>query len=413
MPVLTLDELVKACRAGGSSCLTSRTELAPAGGPEAAVAPAKFASPRNEKAGVYAYERRFIDGVNRQTVLIDSKQSQLNRAESVLVQAIVDGDPLLARLPRIEVIYDRGERQERYLDLELPHRAFDGHIRAGTVENGPVTDNSFYRALRNASPANARPLLDASPATLVFGGWDSTRKARQGRWRSLLVGEIIGVCADEERPAKKGGARVDPVGMQVNLSGDKLKAIAEAQRDELSTKNYQEIIKEANAASKKEEVVSASKLGLGGIPPNLTALAGVACERIIRAHVFSFAALRQIRFGSAPEQDEACRALLAALALNALARSDAELSLRANCDLIEAGPTVVTLDRRHGNVDELTSLSIDEADDLLAAALDLAEQKAQVSWDGVTFSVVGNNDIVENASDDNEDAEDGNANGDV
>jgi len=56
-------------------------------------------------------------------------------------------------------------------------------------------------------------------------------------------------------------------------------------------------------------IVSASMLGLGGIPPTLEALAGVACHRIIRSHVLSFAALRQIRFGSSPEGDAACRAL--------------------------------------------------------------------------------------------------------
>jgi len=70
-------------------------------------------------------------------------------------------------------------------------------------------------------------------------------------------------------------------------------------------------------------------------------LAGVACHRIVRSHVLSFAALRQIRFGAGPDGDAACRALLAALALAALARSDAELVLRANCDLVEAGPAQV------------------------------------------------------------------------
>src|SRR5436853_121218 len=79
-----------------------------------------------------------------------------------------------------------------------------------------VTGLEAYRASRNASPANARTLLDASPVSLVFGCWDSSRSARQGRWRSALTGEIVGFCADD-RPASKGGARVDPVGMQVQL----------------------------------------------------------------------------------------------------------------------------------------------------------------------------------------------------
>src|SRR2546429_7795431 len=95
------------------------------------------------------------------------------------------------------------------LDLTLPHRVFDGHIRAGTVDGQPVTQRDAYRAMRNASPANARTLLDASPVSLIFGSWDSSRSARQGRWRSALTGEIVGLCAGD-RPRAKGGARVAP-----------------------------------------------------------------------------------------------------------------------------------------------------------------------------------------------------------
>jgi CRISPR-associated protein Csb1 len=350
---------------------------------------------------LYSYERRFVDGVIRETVLVDSKQSQLNRAEAALLQAIADGHEILSRLPRIEVVYHRGEQEERYSDLELPHRAFDGHFRAGTIDGIPTTDHPSYQAIRNATPANARPLLEASPATLVFGGWDATRKSRQGRWRSCLVGEVIGVCADRDT-AKKGGARVDPLGMQIKLSGAKLKELVEAQRSELSPNTYAKLLKESKSA--KGEGVSASTLGLGGIPPNLTALAGVACERIIRSHVLSFAALRQMRFGGDAAGDTAGRALLAAIALNALARSDAELCFRANCDLVEAGPPLVTVDRRNGTVDEVGHLDIDASDMLLAAALRKAEECLSVKFDGPVLEVTGNPDVLAGVVDE-EDAE--------
>ncbi len=396
MTTITLDLLLEACQTGGPSCLSSRTQLAPAGGWQTSVGPAKFAGPRGTD-GVYAYEQRFIDGNQREAVLIDSKQSQLNRAEAALAQAIADGHPILTRLPRIEVVYDRQGVQERYSDLDLPHRAFDGHIRAGTVNGVPVTDLPFYRAIRNANQVNAIDLLQASPATLVFGGWDSSRAARQGRWRSLLVGEVIGVCATAEHEARKGGARVDPVGMQVKLAGPALRAIAQAQHTELSEKNYKKLLEAANKA--KGETISASGLGLGGIPPSLTSLAGVACDQIIRTHVLSFAGLRQLRFGKGRDGDVACRALLAALALNGLARSDAELSLRANCDLVEAGPAVVTLDRRHGQTEGLSSLSIIEADEVLRGALVNAENVAGVTWQGIALTVQGNPDIVAGVTD--------------
>jgi CRISPR-associated protein Csb1 len=189
--------------------------------------------------------------------------------------------------------------------------------------------------------------------------------------------------------------------MKIELTATALKQLAEQQKSELSDK----LFKKATSA-KGDKLVSASMLGLGGIPPTLEALAGVACHRIIRSHVLSFAALRQIRFGSGPAGDAACRALLGALALNALARSDSELVLRANCDLMEQGPTQVRLDQRRGQTLELPSLSIEAADDLLASSLSHAERVAGVTWDGVVLRVTGNPAIVAGAID--EDSEAGN-----
>lgn len=396
MASIDLDILLAASSPGGSTCLTSVTELAPAAGEHASVAPAKFAAD-GKRMGAYAYETRYLDGAPEQAVLIDSKQSQLNRAEDALRNAITDGHPELARLPRIVVRYERGGVATEYSDLDLPHRAFDGHIRAGSVDGVPVTQLDQYRAIRNADPANARALLDASPVSLVFGSWDSSRATRQGRWRSVLVGEIVGFCAND-KPTAKGGARTDPVGMQIQLSGVALKELAESQRAELTAKTFNEIVKDAGQA-KGDKRVSASRAGLGGIPPTLEALAGVACHRITRSHVLSFAALRQIRFGAGTEGDSACRALLAALALNAVARSDAELVLRANCDLVESAPAQVGLDQRGGRTLDVTPLSIPAADELLVAALSHAERVAGIVWSGVVLRVTGDPAIVAGAAD--------------
>lgn len=402
MTVISLDLLAEACSPGGASCLTSVTSLEPAAGAHASVAPAKFASSSpNDRKGAYAYERRFLDGEPRTAVLIDSKQSQLNRCEAGLALAIAEGHPLISRMPRVTVTYERDGVREEFSDLTLPHRVFDGHIRAGTAGGVPVPQLEAYRAVRDATTANARALLDASPVSLVFGAWDSSRAARQGRWRSALVGEIVGFCADE-RPGLRGGARVDPVGMQIQLGEADLRALADRQRSELSAKLYGKTVKDA---AKAKAPVSASMLGLGGIPPSLETLAGVACQPIIRSHVLSFAALRQIRFGAGPEGDAACRALLAALALNALARSDAELCLRANCDLREAGPARVEIDQRHGGRLGLEPLTIAAADDLLGQALDAAERAAGVSWDGPVLRVAGDPAIVAGAVAEDEDGE--------
>ncbi len=401
---ITYDLLRGACQAGGPSVLVSTTELAPAGGPMASVAPARFVTPGANSHATYAYEHRFVDGAAARVVILDSKQSQLNRAEASLAQAIADGVAPLTRVPHVEVTYSRDGERECFTDLELPHRAYDGHIRAGSVGGKPATEHPTYRAARNATPANARALLEFSPITLVYGGWDATRKSRQGRWRSALVGEIIGVLADQsfdQRSAPmRGGARVDPVAMQVQLGKTAMIAIADAQRGELSPKLYEKIVKAAKSADEKAAgPTSASTLGLGGIPPTLEQLAGVACTRIVRTHVLSLATLRQIRFGTNPDGDAACRALLAALALNGLVRSDAELYLRANCDLVEAGPTCVSIDRRAGSSNVLEPLDIPSADALLAEAIDAAGRDAGVAWSGQVFAVEGNPEVIASADD--------------
>ncbi|WP_213455092.1 type I-G CRISPR-associated RAMP protein Csb1/Cas7g [Rhizomonospora bruguierae] len=404
MRSLDLATLLVAGSPGGSSCLTSTTALEPAGGRHASVAPAKFAE-RNKKGGVYAYEQRFLGDESRYAVMIDSKQSQLNRAEQALAQAIEDGHPLLSRVPHVQVTYEREGALEHYFDITLSHRVFDGHIRAGTIDGQPTTQTEAYRAVRDATPANARALLETSPVTLVFGGWDSSRRSRQGRWRSALVGEIVGfvsVSRDKTgalakpEPGMRGGARVDPVGMQINLNKKVMTETAERQRADLSPTTYDEIVKAANGI-KSGEAKSASALGLGGIPPTLDQLAGVACDTIIRTHVLSFATLRQMRFGAGVEGDAACRALLAALALNALARSDAELYLRANCDLVEAEAPKVRLDQRGGAFVDVEPLSIDAADLLLSEALAHAEKVADVTWSGLAMRVTGNPDIISGA----------------
>ena len=398
MSTISLPHLLDACRPGGASVLTSVTPLEPAAGPHASVAPAKFLEGKGRTAKpVFAYERRFWDGEAVTAVLIDSKQSQSNRLEAAVSAAIADQGPVLARTPRIELRFEDGQV---YSDIDLPHRAFDGQIRAGTINGEPATAAQEYRELRNATVADARPLLERSPITLLLGGWDASRKTHAGRYRSLLVGEIIGILSDQGRDpevnqSKRGGARIDPLGARIQLDQAEREAIADVQKSELSDKAY------TNSYGKGGK---SSSLGLGGIPPSLEQLGGVTCRAIIRSHVLSFAALRALRFDSpTPEGDVACRALLAALALNGLARSDAELLLRANCDLVEAGPAVVTLDKRYGQKENFEPLSIEQAQELLSAAIDNAVQAANLTWDGSILVVEGNPAILAAAADDAQD----------
>lgn len=403
---IKFEDLKKACAPGGASTLVSVTELKPAAGEHASVAPAKFVEGNKS---TFAFETRYIDGEAARVVLIDSKQSQLNRAEAAIMQDIRAEHPVMRKLPRIEVTYENDGKSISYTDLELPHRFADGHIRAGKIDGQPATAHEKYRAVRNSTPADLSALLDTAPAAAVFGGWDSLRKKNQLRLRSALVGEIIGVLADQARSgeaqlSRRGGARVDPLEMSVRLSAVDMEQLVKSQEGELSDKfisKRREDIKKA----KKDTALSGSVLGLGGIPPQLEALGGVACQKIIRSWVLSFATLRQLRFGKNEEANIAARALLAAFGLSAIARAEQELYLRANCDLVEAEEPQVTLDGRYGNTRPMNHITVELADDLLAQAIDYAQSHHVAHWDGQILTVTGNPVILRGAVAESEDAE--------
>ena len=419
---ITLADLIENVKLGGGSVLTSITELEPAAGPHASVAPAKFV---DGSKSVFAYETRYIvekpegqdepkkeedskdaekavKGKPQTVVLIDSKQSELNRAEAAIEQGRQYGDEAAVKIPRAVVTYKTENGPVEYTDMELSHRIFDGHFRAGTIDGKLITENDQYRALRNSTPADMSALLNTAPAALLFGAWDSTRKSNQVRLRSALVGEIIGVLADQEpgaehRQARRGGARVDAVAASVKLDAKELSSLVDNQEAELSAKNVAARRKEVKTA-KADARISASTLGLGSIPPSLEETGAVACRRIIRSWVLSLATLRQLRFGTDETKNVAARALLAALGLNAIARAERELYIRANCDLIESSAPVVTLDQRFGKKKTFAPLTVEHTDQLLLEAIENAKKAGVADWNGQTFKVDGDPIIIKNAT---------------
>lgn len=398
MSSLDLSMLVSACTPGGASVLTSVTDLVPAGGSLAGVAPARFV--RGNDA-TYAYEDRF-DGEKEESVkvvLIDSKGSQANRVEAALAQGIGDGHPQLKLTPRIELRYPG---RDPISCLELPHRAWEGHLRAGTVEGTPLVKHPAYVEARNVTAANARPLLELSAASVGFGSWDASRRKDQVRFRSPLVGEIVGVLAAPDAPPPlRGGARVDDISPSVRLTPDNFERVLDRQQHELSGANLEKLRKAVSEARKKKTLISAAALGLGNIPPSLDSLGLVSCRKIVRHHVLSFAALRQLRFGLGYDGDVSVRAMIAAWVLTGLAYSDAELNLRANCDLREAGPSRVVLDGRYGAEVELEPLNPQAMSSVLDDAIRAAVAEG-LRWEGQVLHVDGDPSIIEGAEHDDD-----------
>ncbi|MEU6855248.1 type I-G CRISPR-associated RAMP protein Csb1/Cas7g [Rothia kristinae] len=403
---LTFDHLLTACSAGGATALTIRTDLAPAGGEHATVAPPRYVSGGNTPT--FAFETRFIDGAPVNTVILDAKQSVSNRDEMAVLQARQDEDSpaheVLSRVPTIQVSYEGGT----YTDLEVPARAYEGHFRAGTIDGTPATHHEKYLAVRNASPSNAAAVFTTSPTTALYGGWDATRKSNQARFRTAFTGEVIGVTAEQREgyataSPTRGAGRTDVISPSVKLDAKTLESIVAGQKDELSATNLGKI--EAQVKKAKDKPISLAALGLGSIPPSVDQnLGGVACSRIIRTRVLSFAALRQLRFGGTAAADAAHRAVLAAYGLLASALSESELVLRANCDLVEDDAPNVVLDQRRGKKLELAPIEVEDGVALLEQALAHLKEVAGVEWNGEVLEITGNSAITASASTDEPEA---------
>lgn len=342
----------------------------------AVVAPARYAGTSGSE---FVFETRYVDGQFRPTVLIDSKGSQSNRSEDGLLAAREIGEPA-SLVPTVAVRYS----SRTLLDLELPHRIYDAHVRASTERGVPVVQQGWYRALRDAPMPDLSPLFCAAPATLAFGGWDSSRKRGQVRLRSLYVSELFGVVAEGDPVSRRSGARLDPFGQDFHIAPDEYKQLLDVQRDHMSDKTVAKLDKEIATAEKKGNgtLVSAAPLGLGGVPPATDAPFGVSVPDVRRARCYSLAGLRRLRFGGTEDEDVAARTALLALLLLGAAYADADPDIRAYCDV--AAPQGQTL-LDTGPVD--LDLSIEACTAFLADSI--AALPERLAWSGQMIELDG------------------------
>jgi CRISPR-associated protein Csb1 len=382
---MRLSELSNSLRRGGPATLNVPAVYHVAEG--AVVAPARYAG---RSGSEFVFETRYVSGEFRRTVLIDSKQSQSNRAEEGLIAARREGSSA-AQIPVIEVRY---QGRAPLSDLELPARCFDAHIRFATEEGRPVVACDWYRRLRDSTHADLSPLFLTAPAALAFGAWDSSRKSGQLRLRGLLVSELFGVVDDHEgRLSRRSGARLDPLGQDFNIGLSEFEQLLEVQREYLSPKLVEKLCKElADAHKKKSETISASGLNLGGIPPGVDSPFGVSVPEVRRARTYSLAGLRRLRFGGSAEEDVHARAALLAMLLLGAAYGDADPDLRAYCD-VSAPQASTFLDDEPVELD----LSIEACEAFLTEAI--AALPGRLRWAGRVRHLVGDEALNRGAGD--------------
>lgn len=222
--------------AGGSAAaIRIVTRLEPVGHERDKVFPPTYAG------GEYALEKRYpATAANVPThengaqskgdespvhaVLLHSVAGQANLLEEALKAAIterrVDGIPIL------KVTFDgtaaAGYLPEAITVLDAPHRVFDAIFRdseVSSMNDQPAvgfSETNTGKSIAKASLANATPLYEWSPTSLLFGCWNSASDKVPGKIKGNLkfaraiVSEIVGY--EIEQGVRVGG-KGDPAGI--------------------------------------------------------------------------------------------------------------------------------------------------------------------------------------------------------
>lgn len=339
----------------------SRTSLQPAGGPGDKVFPPTYLGAK------YAEEERVdpATGQRIKCVLLDSVQSQANRMEEALQEAVDRGR---LQLPLLVVDFSGVELIDpigRISSLQVPHRASDAILRDSVVDGTPFRSSEYGRRIDEADVANATPIFEVCPTALLFGMWDSTgpKGGLGAKFARAIVSEIVGIDAEI---GTRTSSRIDPMqiraGALVFKNKDKTWSMAEG---------------------KAKGAVSPSEINHGNIPPDIAA-GGVTLREAVQTTVISLPALRRLRFpvdGNADvRRDDAARAVLAALGLCAATlAAETGFDLRSRCLLWPTAPMKWELLARPGVAPPEFTLDSNQAIELLNAAVDSAV-KCGLPW---------------------------------
>lgn len=366
---LSFEDLLLGVR--NDSAIRRRRRLQPAGGQGDKLFPPTYPGEARDAPPRHVFERRRIPGREGDVwcVLIDSVQSQANRLEEALLRAAEEGR---IELPRIVVDFAASGLNSigAITSLDAPHRVFDAILRDSLLgEKKFLAESDLGKRLREATAKDASGILEASPSALLFGVWNSTGEGGGlgAKFARAIVSEIIGVDVPVEEMApdrrtgevamrtagRRTGSRIDPLGILRSVEVFK----GEAGWDTTE-----------KAAGKGAKKVRPSEVNHGNIAPSVAPL-GITCAYGEQTVVITLSGLRRLRFGGAPERNDAARTLIAALGLVALTEQDIQgYALRSRCDLVCEGPAPLELVAFDGTTRSF-ELTRDEAVALYTQAL--------------------------------------------
>jgi len=399
-----------------SAGLRLRLKLQPLGGEGDTIFPSTVAG------GRYLISPRRVPGrsENVPCVIVDSTQSQANRLEDALLNDIIDGNIFIPHVATdfsgVDLIKSVG-RDGRLTCFDVPHRVFDAILRDSMLGGVHFPISELGKQVVAASAQNATGLLSVSPASLLFGSWDSTGVSgglgeKYGR---CVVSELIGVHAEE---ALRAGVRRDPL----EIASEALSLVFKDTKDEV----WETLRKKAKA--KKKDLSSSSDINHSSVPWGKNASqqatgqfslketadgesfslalnasssrhkdsdgnnskaksvhGGITCEYIQQTTTISFAALRQLRFPvegkkNTAELSAAAHAVLAAIAIHAVSLNTARgWRLRSRCDLVPADGERATWEILGASGATTEPLDVEASRKLLKDAIEAA-RTAGLPW---------------------------------
>lgn len=422
---LTLSELMAAV-SGTAAAFRCRRRLQPGGGEGDKVFPPTF------MGAVYAIEQRRVPGEAQPLtcVLLDSVQSQANRMEQGLQEALDAGE---IAIPVIEVDFSGAallDPIEKVTSLQVPHRLADAILRDSEHEGKPFRDSDIARAVNRATPLNATPIYQLCPSALVFGMWDSSgpKGGLGAKFERAMVSEVVGIGAEF---GVKTASRIDPIitttkgivlyrtpdgrwtldesKAAVEKSGNSLKPVKLGKDGKASEANLGNVTpgfaKYAKGAEGYDPMRSGSleidysiRAGQDGFAVRNRSLTenqiaregqiapgGVTIKYAEQVTTLSLICLRRLHFPangakSDPAADNAGRAVLAALALCAATLAfESGMGLRSRCLLWPDAPMHWELLATPGKPPTIFALDSAAAKKLLADAVSTAE-KAGLAW---------------------------------
>ncbi len=324
--------------------------------------------------GKYQISNRRIPGYDQSVscAILDSVQSQANRMEDALLADIRDGK---LKLPHLETDFGGidGLLKEigKITCFEAPHRIFDAILRDSVNEKGihfPLTELGQKVIHSNAKDATA--IFQVSPASLLFGSWDSTGVSGGlgEKYTRCVVSEVVGINTEQ---ATRAGTRIDPLNLSVSIQPDK---ILKDTKDEMWTQ----------IAKSRKKFDKPSEINHSSVPwPKEGAQlhGGVSVDYIQQSTTVSFAALRQLHFPvGGKDQSSFAHAVLAAIALHAAAlNTECGWHLRSRCDLILDDGVSPEWEILGGSVATKETLSADATRDVLKEAIAKAKE-AGLPW---------------------------------